>query len=190
MMRRRAPRACHSCRHRKVKCDVSSSGVPCRNCSRSKAECSVSYARKRRLRQHANERSLPLSGVHTFEIDQSGAAKYGNVLEERSIRPERGPASGTHTLERQPSDSPCCSTGWLAWLCFDTFPGPAHTNQMNHILRIVTKSFIHRQRKKLPSDWLPAIHITYNLYPRRMKVQQLGHPHTKNVNRTSDCQAT
>ena len=66
--RRRAPNACHGCRDRKIKCDVSSSGTPCQNCTRTNAECLVA-GRKRSMTKHAYRPSLPSESMHIFEVD-------------------------------------------------------------------------------------------------------------------------
>ena len=47
-VRRRASRACYSCRAKKVKCNVVKGGVPCHNCHADEIDCVVSDARKRR----------------------------------------------------------------------------------------------------------------------------------------------
>jgi hypothetical protein len=52
-VKRRASRACHCCRARKVRCDVVESGTPCTNCRLDEVECMVSDS-KRRKRPHAD----------------------------------------------------------------------------------------------------------------------------------------
>ena len=47
-VKRRASKACHSCRSRKVKCSVVKTGIPCQNCRLGHVECVVSQARRRR----------------------------------------------------------------------------------------------------------------------------------------------
>ncbi|CEL10217.1 hypothetical protein ASPCAL13341 [Aspergillus calidoustus] len=46
--RQRAPRACLSCRKRKVRCDVATRGQPCTNCSLDHAPCEVKRRQQRR----------------------------------------------------------------------------------------------------------------------------------------------
>jgi len=52
-VKKRAPQACHSCRVRKVKCDlVISSGAPCSNCREDEVECiAIESRRSRKYRQ-------------------------------------------------------------------------------------------------------------------------------------------
>ncbi|EXJ90299.1 hypothetical protein A1O1_03398 [Capronia coronata CBS 617.96] len=52
-VKRRASKACHCCRSRKVRCDVVESGVPCTNCRLDEVECVVTEG-KRRRKSHAD----------------------------------------------------------------------------------------------------------------------------------------
>ena len=45
---RRASRACYNCRLRKVKCDLSLTGGPCRNCRQDEVECVTTESRRSR----------------------------------------------------------------------------------------------------------------------------------------------
>lgn len=47
-VKRRASRACHCCRSRKVRCDVVESGTPCTNCRLDEVECVVSDSKRRK----------------------------------------------------------------------------------------------------------------------------------------------
>ena len=84
MLTPRAPRACHACRGRKIKCDVAKRGIPCGNCSRTKVECLVSHARKTRTRitQLPKRASLPSTALHIFEANSSNSPRHGGLLEE------------------------------------------------------------------------------------------------------------
>lgn len=73
MQKRRAPRACLQCRQRKTKCDFSSTGIPCGNCTRLGASCSVNHARKSRRASAQDEQGLPFASVHTFEVQPTEA---------------------------------------------------------------------------------------------------------------------
>ncbi len=73
-LKRRAPKACHACRSRKVRCDVSSTGTPCTNCAGNQSECSVSYARKKRKSSALIESIVPSSRTHAFEVVTSRSA--------------------------------------------------------------------------------------------------------------------
>lgn len=46
--KRRASKACHCCRSRKVRCDVVESGIPCTNCRLDEVECMVTEGKRRR----------------------------------------------------------------------------------------------------------------------------------------------
>jgi hypothetical protein len=48
MVRRRASRACHYCRAKKIKCSVVKSGSPCNTCRLDEVECLVSMVRRKR----------------------------------------------------------------------------------------------------------------------------------------------
>ncbi|EXJ80738.1 hypothetical protein A1O3_07022 [Capronia epimyces CBS 606.96] len=47
-VKRRASKACHCCRSRKVRCDVVESGLPCTNCRLDEVECVVTEGKRRR----------------------------------------------------------------------------------------------------------------------------------------------
>jgi Fungal Zn(2)-Cys(6) binuclear cluster domain len=47
-IKRRASKACHCCRSRKVRCDVVESGIPCTNCRLDEVECLVTEGKRRR----------------------------------------------------------------------------------------------------------------------------------------------
>ena len=47
-VKRRASKACHCCRSRKVRCDVVESGIPCTNCRLDEVECLVTEGKRRR----------------------------------------------------------------------------------------------------------------------------------------------
>lgn len=49
VVRRRATRACLSCRGRKVRCDVTSEGTPCTNCRLDKVTCRLTASSRRRV---------------------------------------------------------------------------------------------------------------------------------------------
>ena len=48
VVKRRASRACHYCRAKKIKCSVVKSGSPCNTCRLDEVECHVSPARRKR----------------------------------------------------------------------------------------------------------------------------------------------
>ena len=47
-IKRRASKACSCCRSRKVRCDVTESGIPCTNCRLDEVECLVTEGKRRR----------------------------------------------------------------------------------------------------------------------------------------------
>lgn len=91
MIRKRAPRACNICRGRKVRCDVSRTGIPCSNCLRASATCAVDCARREKPTQQASKITVPRENVHTFRIDLAVA---GDTIDH-----ETG-STGAPTLER------------------------------------------------------------------------------------------
>lgn len=80
-LRPRAPNACHACRDRKIKCDVSRTGIPCQKCAHAKIDCLVS-SRKRRKTKHVGEPRVPLTGVHIFEAHASPTIEHQDTVEE------------------------------------------------------------------------------------------------------------
>lgn len=56
-VKRRASKACHCCRSRKVRCDVVESGIPCTNCRLDEVDCIVTEG-KRRRKSHADGDTL------------------------------------------------------------------------------------------------------------------------------------
>jgi hypothetical protein len=90
-VKRRASRACHCCRSRKVRCDVVESGTPCTNCRLDEVECMVSDS-KRRKRPRAdggvshqspgssNDSSEELQGFSGYE--ETGVKNIPATLDE------------------------------------------------------------------------------------------------------------
>src|SRR5271155_5952778 len=90
-VKRRASRACHCCRSRKVRCDVVESGTPCTNCRLDEVECMVSDS-KRRKRPRAdgeisnqspgssNDSSEELQGFNAYE--EAGVQNISATLDE------------------------------------------------------------------------------------------------------------
>lgn len=93
-VKRRASKACHCCRSRKVRCDVVESGIPCTNCRLDEVECVVTEGKRRRksyvdadLLHHSpcasveEEREVPtfpifddIDGLHEFTPCLDGMA--------------------------------------------------------------------------------------------------------------------
>ncbi|KIW12682.1 hypothetical protein PV08_09960 [Exophiala spinifera] len=71
MLRKREPRACDICRQRKVRCNVARIGVPCFNCSRASATCSVSHspARGKRSGEQGSANIVPPANIYTFKVN-------------------------------------------------------------------------------------------------------------------------
>jgi hypothetical protein len=108
--RPRAPNACHACRDRKVKCDVSSSGIPCQNCARAKINCSV-LARKKRATINGKRPSASLTGIHVFEADAvtpgeiQGSEGSGQIAHPRRGNANRRERSSAVSLPVHEGDS-------------------------------------------------------------------------------------
>lgn len=77
-VKRRASRACHCCRSRKVRCDVVESGTPCTNCRLDEVECMVSDSKRRKRPRgdgevsnqspgSSNDSSEELQGFNRYE---------------------------------------------------------------------------------------------------------------------------
>ncbi|KAJ9615511.1 hypothetical protein H2200_001586 [Cladophialophora chaetospira] len=73
MRRKREPRACDTCRNRKIRCDISTTGLSCSNCSRASTICSVSNAWGKRAAHSAGRSIVPLASIHTFRVGVSKA---------------------------------------------------------------------------------------------------------------------
>lgn len=65
-MKRRASKACHCCRARKVRCDVVESGTPCTNCRLDQVECTVSHS-KRQKKSYGDDDFLNRSPISSNE---------------------------------------------------------------------------------------------------------------------------
>jgi hypothetical protein len=99
-VKRRASRACHCCRSRKVRCDVVESGTPCTNCRLDEVECMVSVS-KRRKRPRADgdvSRQSPASSN-----DSSEELQGFTVYEETGV--QTIPATLDEFLATRPSGS-------------------------------------------------------------------------------------
>ena len=68
VVKRRASRACHYCRAKKIRCSVVKSGSPCNTCRLDDVECLVSIARRKRRPRVAgvliDPSSPPPQGTH------------------------------------------------------------------------------------------------------------------------------
>lgn len=86
-MIRRAPKACQVCRHKKIRCDVSTRGVPCANCSSAQTQCSVRYARKEKRRTKAEYCQDPSANtrVFDFQINEATREDVGNHRQSRVL---------------------------------------------------------------------------------------------------------
>ena len=66
--KRRASRACHCCRSRKVRCDVIESGTPCTNCRLDEVDCVVTESKRRKKPRTAEDADQsPCSSVDESE---------------------------------------------------------------------------------------------------------------------------
>jgi hypothetical protein len=113
IVRRRASKACHSCRARKVKCGVVKSGIPCDNCRADEINCVVSDSRRRK-RPRLDAIRANLSTVPTIDED-----------EERD--PETTPdgsfqATSTPILDFEPNSSMSDLLRLSSFLCTCTSP--------------------------------------------------------------------
>lgn len=68
-VKRRASKACHCCRSRKVRCDVVESGIPCTNCRLDEVECIVTEG-KRRRKSYADGDMFHQSPCNSIEEDK------------------------------------------------------------------------------------------------------------------------
>lgn len=65
-VKRRASKACHCCRSRKVRCDVVESGIPCTNCRLDEVDCQVTEG-KRRKKSHLDNDFINHSPIESIE---------------------------------------------------------------------------------------------------------------------------
>ena len=102
-VKRRASKACHCCRARKVRCDVIESGTPCTNCRLDQVECVVSHSKRRKkspgdddLLNHSpissNEEMEDMATFPNFEDDAAAHELQPGLNEIVGI-------SGSHSTE-------------------------------------------------------------------------------------------
>ena len=79
-VKRRASRACHRCRSRKVRCDVVESGTPCTNCRLDEVECVVSGSKRRKKPRADGDlaNQSPLSSSEELE-ERPGFPSYEDI---------------------------------------------------------------------------------------------------------------
>jgi hypothetical protein len=82
-VKRRASRACHCCRSRKVRCDVVESGTPCTNCRLDEVECMVSDSKRRKRPRAEGDVSNPSPGSSN---DSSEELPGFGAYEETSVQ--------------------------------------------------------------------------------------------------------
>jgi Fungal Zn(2)-Cys(6) binuclear cluster domain len=83
-VKRRAAKACQTCRSRKVRCDVVESGPPCNNCRLDQIQCVVSDSRrKRKPRSNAGDEmsSSPISSIAETDFGELKSSSSGNSFE-------------------------------------------------------------------------------------------------------------
>ncbi|KAI1379222.1 hypothetical protein F4677DRAFT_361963 [Hypoxylon crocopeplum] len=78
-VRRRAPTACRVCRQRKVKCNVTSVGIPCLNCVRDGHSCEVS-GRKRRAHPQSQSNDMTTTRDATGATSTSSSGDFPSTI--------------------------------------------------------------------------------------------------------------
>jgi hypothetical protein len=99
-VKRRASRACHCCRSRKVRCDVVESGTPCTNCRLDEVECMVSDSKRRKRPRADGEVSNQSPGSSN---DSSEEPQGFNAYEDTGV--QNIPATLDEFLATGPSGS-------------------------------------------------------------------------------------
>lgn len=91
-VKRRAAKACQTCRSRKVRCDVVESGPPCNNCRLDQVQCTVCDSRrKRQPRPHGEGGQSPISSVTKTEAaDQKCSSTSPSTHDQSSPSPCAG----------------------------------------------------------------------------------------------------
>lgn len=74
-VKRRASKACHCCRSRKVRCDVVESGIPCTNCRLDEVDCIVTEG-KRRRKTYPEGEVLHQSPCHSIEEEKEQPPQF------------------------------------------------------------------------------------------------------------------
>lgn len=105
---RRAPKACHACRKKKIRCDVFNCGIPCANCSSADVECSVSYARKRKQGSQPNPRNNAAPNIRVFDVHMNESISVdGNLLPQAQHQADKHtpcPSGGGSSVQQVPSE--------------------------------------------------------------------------------------
>jgi hypothetical protein len=85
-VKRRAAKACQTCRSRKVRCDVVDSGPPCNNCRLDQIQCVVSDSRrKRKPRCNGEDEQSPVSSIaDTHVVGLKSPTSEDNTLDQSS----------------------------------------------------------------------------------------------------------
>jgi Fungal Zn(2)-Cys(6) binuclear cluster domain len=86
-VKRRAAKACQTCRSRKVRCDVVESGPPCNNCRLDQVPCIVSDSRrKRKPRSNGvdEESESPVSSVGETDAGDLKSSSSDSTLDQFS----------------------------------------------------------------------------------------------------------
>lgn len=80
-VKRRAAKACQTCRSRKVRCDVVDSGPPCNNCRLDQIQCVVSDSRrKRKPRCNEVDEQSPASSAAEVDVGDSKSPRGDDAL--------------------------------------------------------------------------------------------------------------
>src|SRR2546421_8883440 len=100
-VKRRASRACHCCRSRKVRCDVVESGTPCTNCRLDEVECMVSDSKRRKRPRADAEVANPSPDSSNDSLEE---LQGFNASEERGV--QNIPATLDEFFAAAPAGSP------------------------------------------------------------------------------------
>ncbi|KAI0837193.1 fungal-specific transcription factor domain-containing protein [Hypoxylon sp. FL0890] len=160
-MRKRAPKACLSCRSRKVRCDVSQRGRPCMNCYLDNETCVVTgrASRFRRGQRGENDNNNTHSSHPPYSADECAHGRTSEDLVNSRINgqvpplraegdnstPPRDISNSTHRTEDQ--TSPDVDPGW-------TVPGLSQQQASN--------ALNEQRSNRIPSP-VPAAQETTNM---------------------------
>ncbi len=84
-VKRRAAKACQTCRSRKVRCDVVDNGPPCNNCRLDQVQCIVSDSRRKRKPRSGSLDDQSQSPVSSVAESDAGDVNFNTTI--KSINP-------------------------------------------------------------------------------------------------------
>lgn len=169
--KRRASRACLSCRNRKVRCDVTKSDVPCTNCRLDRVECVVTESNRGRRPNAAGSSSADAAASTTITVSAPGPPAHPVSASPRSRSSSRHQPSPRLPFSDEPGPEPptaavlspaTTAADYMLSLSFEGWLINTQPSPMSHCLQNSADQFVKADPKTSQSNVLTMIVLAIN----------------------------